>query len=196
MDTLQYTGLDKAQADKMIDMLQKILADLQIFYANVRGFHWHVKGGDFFDVHEQTEKLYMELNQRTDDLAERIAQLGGSPMSRYGDYIEAADIVEVDGVTEGKEIMRMVLETLGKIIPVEREALEAASSAGDAVTAMLLSKILRRQEQHIWMFGAFIDEESEGESGEDSSGESEHSSAGGKRTSGRRQGPHSSRSRE
>ena len=33
---------------KTINELNKLLADYQIYYQNLRGFHWNIKGQQFF----------------------------------------------------------------------------------------------------------------------------------------------------
>lgn len=40
MRTLDYIKLDSAAAAKVVESLQQLLADYQVFYANLRGFHW------------------------------------------------------------------------------------------------------------------------------------------------------------
>ena len=44
MRTLDYIKLDSAAAAKVVESLQQLLADYQVFYANLRGFHWNIKG--------------------------------------------------------------------------------------------------------------------------------------------------------
>lgn len=41
-------GLDKDKAEKLAEKLNELLADFSIFYMNVRGFHWNIKGEKFF----------------------------------------------------------------------------------------------------------------------------------------------------
>ena len=42
MKTLDYIKLDSAAAAKVVESLQQLLADYQVFYANLRGFHWNI----------------------------------------------------------------------------------------------------------------------------------------------------------
>jgi len=39
-----FIGLDTAQTQKLADSLNGLLANYQIFYMNVRGYHWNIKG--------------------------------------------------------------------------------------------------------------------------------------------------------
>ena len=47
MKTLDFIKLDESKVSGIIDSLQQLLADYQIYYANLRGFHWNIKGHDF-----------------------------------------------------------------------------------------------------------------------------------------------------
>lgn len=58
MRTLDYIKLDSAAAAKVVESLQQLLADYQVFYANLRGFHWNIKGHGFFVLHSKFEDLY------------------------------------------------------------------------------------------------------------------------------------------
>jgi DNA-binding ferritin-like protein len=44
MKTLNYTHLEEKGANTIVLSLQQLLADFQIHYANLRGFHWNIKG--------------------------------------------------------------------------------------------------------------------------------------------------------
>ena len=60
MRTLDYIKLDSAAAAKVVESLQQLLADYQVFYANLRGFHWNIKGHGFFVLHSKFEDLRSE----------------------------------------------------------------------------------------------------------------------------------------
>ena len=39
----------------MIEKLNKLLADLNVFYRKLQNYHWYVKGSDFFIAHKKLE---------------------------------------------------------------------------------------------------------------------------------------------
>ena len=51
MNTLNYLGLDEKKVQPVVNGLSQLLADFQVFYANLRGLHWNVKGKRFFSLH-------------------------------------------------------------------------------------------------------------------------------------------------
>lgn len=53
MKTLNYTHLEEKGANTIVLSLQQLLADFQIHYANLRGFHWNIKGHGFLRTAQQ-----------------------------------------------------------------------------------------------------------------------------------------------
>ena len=82
MKTLDYIHLDAVAAGKVVEALQQLLADYQVFYTNLRGFHWNIKGHGFFVLHSKFEDMYNDAAEKVDELAERILMLGGVPVNK------------------------------------------------------------------------------------------------------------------
>ena len=57
MKTLDYIKLNESGVNNVVASLQQLLADFQIYYTNLRGFHWNIKGHDFFVLHSKFEDL-------------------------------------------------------------------------------------------------------------------------------------------
>ena len=57
MKRLEVLGLDEKKVQHVVVDLSLLLADLQVFYANLRGFHWDVKGHGFFVMHNQSLRI-------------------------------------------------------------------------------------------------------------------------------------------
>ena len=58
MKALNLIGLDKEKSKELVNHLNDLLANYQIFYQNLRGFHWNVKGSNFFELHAKFEEYY------------------------------------------------------------------------------------------------------------------------------------------
>ena len=43
-EKLNHIGLDKKVSKKLAKQLNDFLANYSVFYQNVRGFHWNIKG--------------------------------------------------------------------------------------------------------------------------------------------------------
>ena len=155
MKTLNYTHLEEKGANTIVLSLQQLLADFQIHYANLRGFHWNIKGHGFFVLHSKFEDLYNGAAEKVDEIAERILMLGGTPANKFSDYLKVANINEVDKVSNGEQALNNILQSISYLIGEERKILSIASQAGDEVTVSMMSDYLKEQEKLVWMLTAY-----------------------------------------
>src|SRR5947208_11994612 len=61
----------------MIDLLNQQLADVLDLGLQAKQAHWNVKGPHFIGLHELFDKIAEELEEFTDEIAERAVELGG-----------------------------------------------------------------------------------------------------------------------
>jgi starvation-inducible DNA-binding protein len=149
-------GLDAAKAKVLGDKLNVLLSNLQVLYINSRGFHWNIKGDNFFELHLKFEELYTDLQLKIDEVAERILTLGHVPDHSYSDYLKHAKIQEVKNQGNGKEALKSVMESLSILLDEEREILQLSTEANDEGTNALMSDYIRQQEKLVWMFCAYL----------------------------------------
>lgn len=158
MSDLNKIGLDKAKSKELGDKLNELLANYSIFYQNTRGYHWNIKGDDFFELHMKFEELYTDLLVKIDEVAERILTLGHSPNHRYSGYIEKSEIAESNHVSDGKTAVREILEAFKAIIRLQRDILKLSDEVGDEGTNALMSDYIREQEKEVWMYSSYVNE--------------------------------------
>lgn len=117
MKTLDYIHLDAVAAGKVVEALQQLLADYQVFYTNLRGFHWNIKGHGFFVLHSKFEDMYNDAAEKVDELAERILMLGGVPVNKFSEYLKVAKVKEVSGVSCADEALEMFWTLTASLLP-------------------------------------------------------------------------------
>src|SRR5678815_5593514 len=61
----------------MIALLNQQLADVLDLGLQAKQAHWNVKGTHFIGLHELFDKVAEELEELTDEIAERAVELGG-----------------------------------------------------------------------------------------------------------------------
>lgn len=152
-----FIGLPKEGADRLGKELHHLLANYEIFYQNVRGFHWNVRGPQFFELHAKFEELYNELALKIDVIAERMLTLGATPDHRFSSYTLIAEIEESPIVKDGTAAAASVLSTLKALIVRQRMVLSEAAQLGDEGTASIMSDFIKDLEKHIWMYAAYLD---------------------------------------
>jgi starvation-inducible DNA-binding protein len=156
MSKLNAIGLDLEKSKQLAIKLNNLLAGFSIFYMNVRGFHWNIKGEKFFELHLKFEEIYNDLQVKIDEIAERILTLGHTPAHAYSTYNEVSAIKEVKNVSEGRAAVQHLVEALRELIILERELLELSGDAGDEGTNAMMSDYIREQEKTIWMLSSWL----------------------------------------
>jgi starvation-inducible DNA-binding protein len=156
MKNLSNIGIDKKKSAELSKKLNLLLADYQVFYTNLRGFHWNIKGEKFFELHLKFEELYNDVILKIDEIAERILTLGGTPANAYTEYLKVSEIKEVTFESDGKKAVESVLKSFQVLLVNQRELLEMSGDAGDEGTNALMSDYIREQEKLVWMLSAFL----------------------------------------
>jgi starvation-inducible DNA-binding protein len=148
-------GINNKQAKTLSQELNELLSDYQVFYMNVRGFHWNIKGQKFFELHLKFEELYNDLLLKIDEVAERILTLGQGPLHSYSDYLKKSSIKEVKNLSSVDKTINHILDGFEILIKKQRVLLKLSDEANDEGTNALMSDYLREQEKLVWMFSAF-----------------------------------------
>ncbi|SFR82312.1 starvation-inducible DNA-binding protein [Marinobacter daqiaonensis] len=154
--TTNFIGLDTAKTEKLASALNELLSNYQIFYMNVRGYHWNIKGDNFFELHAKFEELYDDLLLKIDEIAERVLTLGHRPAHAYSTYIEKSDVPERKDVSDGKEAVNNIVESFAKLISKQRDLLALAGEADDEGTVSLMSDYISQQEKTVWMYRSYL----------------------------------------
>jgi len=151
-----HIGISQESAKTLIDKLNVLLANTQVFYMNTRGMHWNIKGEKFFELHLKFEELYNDLNLKVDEIAERILTLGGTPLHSYTDYFKYAQIQESKNLDSSQTCLNNILKSFEMLLVLEREILSIANSADDEGSSALMSDYIRQQEKLVWMYRAYM----------------------------------------
>jgi len=90
---VSYTtpGLDEGASARTIELLQYRLAAYNDLHLTLKHVHWNVVGPNFIGVHEMIDPQVEIVRGYADEVAERIATMGGSPGGTTGDIVKARD---------------------------------------------------------------------------------------------------------
>jgi starvation-inducible DNA-binding protein len=156
MENVSEIGLDRNLSIQLIEKLNDLLANYQIFYQNTRGFHWNIKGDKFFELHLKFEELYTDLQLKIDEVAERILTLGGTPIHTFQGYLEIAKVKPVENESNGPSCVEHILDAFSTILVKEREILKLSDELEDEGTNSLVSDYIREKEKLVWMYSSFL----------------------------------------
>jgi starvation-inducible DNA-binding protein len=141
---------------KLANELNLLLADFQMYYQNLRGFHWNIQGRNFFELHVKFEELYNDAAIKVDEVAERILTVGGTPLHSFADYVAQAKIEAVTNVHHGEKAVQIIIANLNSIIERERTIQDLAEEARDTGSGDMISAFIEEQEKTLWMFNAWL----------------------------------------
>ncbi|WP_438969317.1 Dps family protein [Nonlabens sp.] len=157
MKNMNNIGLDIEASQNTAVQLNDLLANYQLFYMNLRGFHWNIKGKKFFELHLKFEELYNDALIKVDEIAERVLTLSATPLHAFNAYLDASEIKSAENVTDGEVAINSILESLKILLSKERAILSIAGDANDEGTVALMSDYIVQQEKLVWMLSAYQD---------------------------------------
>lgn len=156
MENLTDLGLEKKTNQELAQKLNELLANYHIYYQNVRGFHWNIKGINFFQLHTKFEELYTNALTKIDEIAERILTLDYTPLHTFSDFVKVSTIRESPNVSNDRETVSITIDNINVLIQLERDILKLASESNDEGTLGLISEDLNEHEKTHWMLRAFL----------------------------------------
>ena len=156
--SINSLGLDKAKVEKEIEALNVLLSNYQTYYQNLRGVHWNIKGKRFFELHVKFEELYNAAQEQVDQIAERILTLGGVPFNTLASYVKHATIPVGENVSDDDKAVRLIVDSIIALLPLERELLSLSDEINDEGTNTLVSDLIVEQEKNPWMLTSYLSE--------------------------------------
>jgi len=155
---LNSIGLDIEKTKILSKELNGLLANFQLYYQNLRGIHWNIKGKRFFDLHVKFEELYNDANIKVDEIAERILTLGETPLHTFNDYIINAFVPVGKNISNDVKAVQLIVDSLTELLKIERNLLDKSGDANDEGTNAMMSGFITEQEKTIWMMKAWLNE--------------------------------------
>ena len=156
---LNSLGLPIKESEELVNELNGLLSNYQIYYQNLRGLHWNIRGKRFFDLHIKFEELYNDSQLKIDLIAERVLTLGGVPLHTFSDYIENSKLKVGKNISKDVDAIHLILESLSTLLQIERVILNKSGAINDEGTNSMMSDFIAEQEKTNWMLKAWMEEE-------------------------------------
>lgn len=152
---MSYLDIETSKVKPIVKELNTLLADYNIYYQNLRGFHWNVLGKNFFDLHEKFEELYTDARIKIDEIAERILTLRHHPESRFTEYLKLSKVEETSSLISDKKMVEHVLTNHELILRQMGKVVKNAEDAGDEGTIDMMGGYIASLEKVSWMLDAW-----------------------------------------
>ena len=158
--THPYTvpGLTLEDGRKLTDVLQGRLNSMNDLHLTLKHAHWNVVGRNIIGVHEMLDPQIDLVRGYADEIAERIATLGGAPIGVPGrsEYEHHAEVYDVDRApTEAH--LQAIAKVYDSVIQANRDAIETAGKV-DPITEDMLIGHTAELEKFQWFVRAHLED--------------------------------------
>lgn len=138
-----------------IEKLSVLMADANVMFTKLHNYHWHVQGAAFFQLHAKTESYYNAFAAVYDDVAERILQLGGTPLVTLTDILATTTIKEESQTSfDVPYILHTIIGDFQEIQNRFRNL--SADEETDDITRQYADEQIAFLEKEIWMLRASL----------------------------------------
>jgi starvation-inducible DNA-binding protein len=152
-------GIEDADRQAVVDLLQATLADAHVLYMKTRKYHWNVQGPRFHMLHLQFEAQYTLLEASIDEIAERIQMLACPAIGTFAEMLKQSQLKEQPG--KNPPAQQMVADLLADheaIIRTLRENIEKAEEHNDMGTSDFFTALIQSHEKMAWMLRATVND--------------------------------------
>lgn len=131
--------------------LNALLADLFALYLKTKNFHWHMSGPHFRDYHLLLDDNGDQIFAITDDVAERVRQIGGTTIRSIGQISRLQRILDNDAdfVTPANMLSEL-REDEKALVLCMRAVHTLCDEAGDVATASLIENWIDQSQRRSW----------------------------------------------
>ena len=136
----------------LLNNLNNLLADLNVFYRKLQNYHWNIKGHDFFTIHAKLEEYYDEVNERIDEIAEHILSLEGQPLGTLKDYLNVTQITEAENKKVNSQyVIDELIKDYSMLLQEAKNIKGLADNNSEYKTSALMDGIIEDYTKILWM---------------------------------------------
>jgi starvation-inducible DNA-binding protein len=150
-------GLDSDVRRSVVEILNQTLANEAVLTLKTRSAHWNVSGADSCELYILFDSQYEQLNNISDELAERARMLGGMAIGSLHEFIQHARVEEQPGVVP--DILRLLADHEACIRFLREDARRCTEEYEDEGSFDLLVGVMRAHEKMAWRLRSYIEAE-------------------------------------
>jgi len=151
---------DMNEVPDLNEELTELLADVVSFYFRAHGAHWNVKGADFSEYHKLFLKIYEDVYESIDPIAENLRKLGSIAPFTLGSFmalrcLEDAPTILQDPIALANDLLvanDMILDELS-------DAFDCASAYNQQGVANFLAGRIDQHQFWKWQLTASLGQE-------------------------------------
>jgi starvation-inducible DNA-binding protein len=157
--TLHFTvpGMTNDEASTVVTLLQERLNALTDLHLTLKHVHWNVVGPQFISVHQMLDPQVDAVRLMADEVAERIATLGGEPVGTPGALVATRTWDDYSiGRADALAHLGALDLVYGGVVSDNRDAIDKTEEP-DPVTQDMLIGHAEQLEQFHWFIRAHLE---------------------------------------
>lgn len=148
-------GLDSDVRHSVVEILNNTLANEAVLSQKTRSAHWNVSGSGFLDLHILFDSQYKQMNEISDQIAERSRMMGGIAIGSLQEFIQFSRVEEQPGSVP--RILILLADHEAAIRFLREDARKCDEEYEDEGTFELLVSVMRLHEKMAWMLRSYIE---------------------------------------
>ena len=143
----------------LVAVLKTTLANAYVLYHTIHGFHWNLKGNDFWEYHKFFDEIVSDIYEHIDPIAENIVKLGGEAPFLMSELVNNANIKEIGLVSKDPiELARKFEEMNSQMIDELKNTFKVANSANEQGVANFIAERIDQHQKWDWFLKASLGE--------------------------------------
>jgi starvation-inducible DNA-binding protein len=150
-------GLEIDVRQPIINILNCTLANEAVLSVKTRNAHWNVSGAGFYELHILFDTQYKQLNDISDEIAERVRMVGGIAIGSLSEFLTHTRLEEQIG--EIPDILHLLADHETIIRFLHEDIRKCNDEFEDEGTSDLLVSLMRLHERMAWMLRSYVENE-------------------------------------
>jgi starvation-inducible DNA-binding protein len=143
----------------LMSALKKTLANAYVLYHTIHGFHWNLKGNDFYEYHKFFDEIVSDIYEHIDPIAENIVKLGGEAPFIMTELVKDANIQETGLISKDPiELARKFQEMNSQMVEELKDTFKIANSANEQGVANFIAERIDQHQKWDWFLKASLGE--------------------------------------
>ena len=148
-------GLDSDVRHSVVAILNHTLANEAVLTLKTRCAHWNISGEGFLELRILFNSQYKQLNDISDELAQRARILGGIAIGSLQEFLSYTRLEEQPGVVPN--ILHLLADHETCIRFLREDAKKCTEEYEDEGTLELLVSVMCLHEKMAWMLRSYIE---------------------------------------
>lgn len=135
----------------LIYKMKKLLASNFTLFLKTQSFHWNVETMFFQQFHDMFGKMYQDLYEQNDLIAEKIRYMNSYSPGTMNEYLKLTEIKEINEIPTLKNMLTILIDDNHKMILLLNDVFEEANNVNNQAIMDYIAARLDQHQKNIWM---------------------------------------------